>query len=164
MSKEKPQRRRRDLDSPYLAIGRLAANWSHIEYELDHCLYIIYSNCHGSLVKRKCPVGFKPRLELLVQALRTESRLSGLTKKGLKIAAKMSRLAKHRNLILHGTIMEFSPSVIIFVIRELGGRIPMPKRISVRVDQIERQGKVMEDFALDLGYFLVGLECAFGVP
>lgn len=164
MNREPLKRRRRNLDSPYLAIGRLAANWSQIEYDLDHCLYMIYSNCHGPLVKKKCPIGFKPRVELLVQALRTESRLFGLMKEGLKVAAKMSRLAKHRNLILHGTIMLISPSEIIFVIRELGGRVPTPRRISMRVAQIERQGEVMEEFCFELGFFVTGFQQAFGPP
>jgi hypothetical protein len=157
----KPLRRRRDLDAPYLAIGKLATNWAFIEYELDHFLVLIYSNCHGELVKRKCPILFRNKLELFKRALNTENRLSDITKSGLKIASKMSRLVKHRHNALHGTIRKFNPSTIIFAKHEWGGSVPKPRFFTVKVSQIEKHAQVMEDFAFELGYFGVQFERSF---
>ncbi len=163
MNAGKPVRRRRNLDSPYLAIGRLAANWAHIEYELDHCLLLIYSNCHGELVKKRCPILFRHKLELFKKALNTEQRLSNLTKSGLEIATKMSRLVQHRHNALHSTIWKFNSSTIIFAKREWGdGRVPSWRLITVQVAQLEKRGKAMEDFAFELGFFVAQFECAFG--
>jgi len=159
----KPLRqRRRNLDSPYLAIGRLAANWAHIEYELDHCLVLIYANCQGELVKNNCPIAFKKKLKLFKMALNTEKRLSALKTDGLKIAAKMSRLVLHRHNALHGTIWKFNPSTIIFAKREWGGKVPTRRFFTVKVAEIEKRGKAMEDFASELGFFVAQFDSAFG--
>jgi hypothetical protein len=155
------RRRRRDLDSPYLALGKLATNWAFIEYELDLWLVLIYANCRGELVKRKCPILFWKKLELFRKALNTEKQLSALEKAGLKIASKMSRLVRHRNNILHSTIRKFSPSSIIFAKHEWGERVPKPRFFTVKVSQVEKYAQVMEDFALELGFFGTQFESAF---
>ena len=161
MTREPLRRRRRDLDAPYLALGKLATNWAFIEYELDLWLVLIYSNCHGELVKRKCPILFGRKLELFRKALNTERQLSALTKAGLRIVSKMSRLVQRRNNILHSTIRKFNPSTIIFAKHEWGGRVPKPRFFTVKVSQIEKHAQVMEDFAFELGYFGAQFESVF---
>jgi hypothetical protein len=161
MTREPLRRRRRNLDSPYLAIGKLATNWAFIEYELDLWLVLIYSNCHGELVKKKCPILFGRKLELFRKALNTEKRLSAVAKAGLRIASKMSRLVQHRNKFLHSTIRKFSPSEIIFAKHEWSERVPKPRFFAVKVSQIEKHAQVMEDFAFELGFFGTQFEDAF---
>jgi hypothetical protein len=122
---------------------------------------LIYSKCHGELVKKKCPIIFWKKLELFKKALNTEERLSDLKKSGLKIASKMSRRVQYRNNILHGTIRRFNPSTIIFSKFEWGGPVPEQRFFTVKVAQIEKSGKAMEDFAFELGFFVAQFDDAF---
>ena len=107
-------------------------------------------------------MAFKRKLTLFEKALNTEKRLSALKTDGLKIAAKMSRLVQHRHNALHGTIWKFNPTTIVFAKREWGGKVPTHRFFTVKVAEIEKRGKAMEDFAFELGFFVSQFEDAFG--
>jgi len=137
----------------YLAIGKVAVSWAHIEYELELCVSLIYSHCEGKLLNENCPMNFQRKLKIFRWAFESEKRLSDLKSDGSKIADAMSSFADYRNQTLHGTIAFFNRSEVVFDKHEFGGRIPKPSRRTVPVAEIEKNGQEMEDFSFELGYF-----------
>src|SRR5687768_11958461 len=86
-----------DIKPAYLAIGKVSVCWAHIEFELDHCMFLIYDRCDFKELKKDCPMNFRRKLEIFKLAFRSDGRLSDLKCDGSIIATTMLRFAEYRN-------------------------------------------------------------------
>lgn len=149
------------FDALYLAIGRFMVNWGQIEYEMYRCTKMVYAKCAASILPKRFPNSIANQISLFTKALSKDPRLSDLTKDGHKLTGRIWQHRDLRNDLMHSSISGILNAATVTFMRA-PERAPEETAIQKQVElkDIENQGKEIEAFCFDLGYFVPQFERA----
>jgi len=108
-----------DLDA---AVGHLVINWGLFEARLNMIVNLVYHYHGGNILKGKkqiIPVPLEKRLKYLHQAFKEKVSLRPLIEQEREIRSKAREVAKTRDFIVHGHLMDYDAASRVYTFGRL---------------------------------------------
>lgn len=155
-----------DVDIKYCALGGIVIQWGFVEEFINDCVLFLYHKCDGKNTKT-CKNSGMPRSQLhrkltfLTEMLESPV-LSKYKVQGLNLICRVGCLAKQRDTIIHGAIIDMQPDSFKFekhIYDEIAKKSNKPKleHFEYSLDDLNRFGNMTMALANDLVPFVQSL-------